>query len=147
MHVFQILNNEVTAIDGEKSYIDTIENFIKDGYAADVPDALIYDAAQKCCVVNGSFWDYPNADVEAVIAKIDDFIAAKEKRMPKPEVPVTDPKTTLREDYEDGVKELSDNYTIACLRGDTEAQTSIKQDFADLQTAYKEEMEALENEV
>lgn len=52
-------------------------------------------------------------------------------------------KIALTADYNSGVAELSNSYNIAVLRGDTEAQESIKHDFSDLQEAYKEEMEAL----
>ena len=43
--------------------------------------------------------------------------------------------------------DLSNAYTIACLRGDLTAQESIKNDFVELQEAFKAEMEELNNEI
>ena len=43
MHVFQILNKEVTIIDGDKTYIDSFDNFVDDGGRHDLPEKVIYD--------------------------------------------------------------------------------------------------------
>ena len=52
MRVFQIWNNEVTVIDGDKTYIDSFDHFVDDGGCHDLPKKVIYDENQKCCVVD-----------------------------------------------------------------------------------------------
>lgn len=37
MRVFQIWNNEVTVIDGDKTYIDSFDHFVDDGGRHDLP--------------------------------------------------------------------------------------------------------------
>ena len=59
MSVFQILKNNVLIIDGDKSYMDTVDNFLADAGAVSVPESVIYDDAQECCVVDGEFLSYP----------------------------------------------------------------------------------------
>lgn len=147
MHVFQILNNEVTVIDGDKTYIDSYDNFVADGGRHDIPRKVIYDEAQKCCVVEDRFLPYPNFEFEDIIATLDSLVEAKEKREPKVTVTTVDSKTALTADYNENARELSKAFTIACLRGDSAAQESVKQDFLALQEAYKEEMEALNHEI
>lgn len=44
------------------------------------PETVIYDDVQKCCVINGVWYQYPNEALEAYIAKLDAYIAAKAKR-------------------------------------------------------------------
>ena len=145
MKVFQILNGQVTIIQGSKVYIDSLENFKSDSGVDDLPGMVLYDESQKCCVVDSLFYNYPNDTYEGYLAKLPDYLDAKAKReyVPPAEPTVEEKKTALTADYNSGVEELSDAYNIATLRGDTEAQESIKQDFADLQEAYKAEMEAL----
>lgn len=145
MKVFQILKEQVTIIQGSKVYIDTLDNFKTDSGVDDLPGMVLYDENQKCCVVDSLFYNYPNDTYEGYLAKLQDYLDAKAKReyVPPAEPTVEEKKTALTADYNSGVKELSNAYNIATLRGDTEAQTSIKQDFADLQEAYKTEMEAL----
>ena len=46
MSVFQILKNNVLIIDGDKSYMDTVDNFLADAGAVSVPESVIYDDAQ-----------------------------------------------------------------------------------------------------
>lgn len=146
MKVFQILNNQVTIIQGSKVYIDSLENFKTDSGVDDFPGMVLYDESQKCCVVDSLFYNYPNDTYEGYLAKLPDYLDAKAKReyVPPAEPTVEEKKTALTADYNSGVKELSNAYNIATLRGDTEAQASIKQDFSDLQEAYKAEMEALQ---
>lgn len=94
MKCFQIMNNEVLIINDKKQYADTPENFIKDGGSLDVidvftaegqalevtPETVIYDDVQKCCVINNVWYQYPNEALEAYIAALDNYIAAKEAR-------------------------------------------------------------------
>lgn len=147
MHVFQILNKEVTIIDGDKTYIDSFDNFVDDGGRHDLPEKVIYDESQKCCVVEDSFLAYPHEEFESIIASIDSLQAARDKREPKVTVTPVDSKKALTADYNENARELFKAFTIACLRGDSVAQESIKQDFSALQEAYKEEMEALNHEI
>jgi len=147
MHVFQILNKEVTVIDGNETYIDSYDNFLVDGGPSDLPKSIIYDETQKCCVVDGEFLPYPNEGYENIIASIQSLINAQGLRHPQPKPTDISPKTALTADYNEQARELSKTFTIACLRGDSAAQESIKQDFSALQEAYKEEMEALNHEI
>lgn len=147
MHVFQILNKEVTIIDGDKTYIDSFDNFVDDGGRHDLPEKVIYDESQKCCVVDDRFLPYPNQDFESIIASIDSLQAARDKREPELEPSPIDPRMALTADYTASARDLSNAYTIACLRGDLTAQESIKSDFVDLQEAFKAEMEELNNEI
>ena len=73
MHVFQILNKEITIIDGDKTYIDSFDNFVDDGGRHDLPEKVIYDATQKCCVVDDSFLPYPQQEYEDIIASLIPF--------------------------------------------------------------------------
>ncbi len=145
MKVFQILKEQVTIIQGSKVYIDSLDNFKTDSGVDDLPGMVLYDENQKCCVADSLFYNYPNDTYEGYLAKLQDYLDAKAKReyVPPAEPTVEEKKTALTADYNSGVAELSSSYNIACLRDDTEAQASIKQDFADLQEAYKAEMEAL----
>lgn len=96
MKCFQIMNNEVLIISDKKQYADTPENYVTDGgnlaaitaYTLDeesqavevIPETVIYDDLQKCCVINNVWYQYPNAAIEAYIVALDDYIAAKEAR-------------------------------------------------------------------
>ena len=94
MKCFQIMNNEVLIINDKKQYADTPENFIKDGGSLDAitalvaegepveitPETVIYDDLQKCCVINDVWYKYPNEVLEAYIAALDTYIAAKDAR-------------------------------------------------------------------
>lgn len=146
MKVFQILNGQVTIIQGSKVYIDSLENFKSDSGVDDLPGMVVYDESQKCCVVDSLFYNYPNDTYEGYLSKLQDYLDAKAKReyVPPAEPTAEEKKTALTADYNSGVEELTKSYNIAVLRGDTEAQESIKQDFSDLQEAYKAEMEAVE---
>lgn len=96
MKCFQIMNNEVLIINDKKQYADTPENFVTDGgslaaitaytleedsQAVEVtPETVIYDDLQKCCVINDVWYKYPNEALEAYIAALDTYIAAKDAR-------------------------------------------------------------------
>lgn len=96
MKCFQIMNNEVLVINDKKQYADTPENFITDGGSLGVitaytqgeeaqaveltPATVIYDDLQKCCVINEVWYKYPNEALEAYIAALDTYIAAKDAR-------------------------------------------------------------------
>lgn len=149
MRVFQILNNDVLIIKDNEQYTDTAANFIKDAGLANVPDMVIYDDNQECCVVDGNFLKYPNDLYQSYIDCVADLIAAKAKReYVAPVEPTAEEKTAaakaqLKADYEAAVESLTNDMATALLRGDADAQKSIQSDFADLQDAYKEESEAL----
>lgn len=93
MKCFQIMNNEVLIIDGDKQYADTPENFTADGGSLEPitvfyegkeietkPVTVIYDDMQKCCVLNGTWYDYPNEQLDGYIAALDNYVEAKTKR-------------------------------------------------------------------
>ena len=143
MSVFQILKNNVLIIDGDKSYMDTVDNFLADAGAVSVPESVIYDDAQECCVVDGEFLSYPNGTYSGYCDRIQDLLDAQAKRtyVPPAEPTAEDQKASLKADYDSAVKELSDSMAVALLTGDTDAQASIRADFADLQAQYKEAME------
>lgn len=44
------------------------------------PKTVIYDDLQKCCVINEVWYKYPNEALEAYIAALDTYIAAKDAR-------------------------------------------------------------------
>lgn len=147
MSVFQILKNNVLIIDGDKSYMDTVDNFLTDAGAVSVPKSVIYDDAQECCVVDGEFLTYPNGTYSGYCERIQDLLDAQAKRtyVPPAEPTVEDQKANLKADYDSAVKELTDSMAVALLTGDTAAQESIRADFSDLQKAYKEVMEDVQN--
>ena len=107
MHFFQILNKKVTIIDGDKTYIDSFDNFVDDGGRHDLPEKVIYDTSQKCCVVDDSFLPYPQKDYEDIIASIDSLQAARDKREPEITLAPVDPKTALRAEYNANARDLS----------------------------------------
>ena len=143
MSVFQILKNNVLIIDGDKSYMDTVDNFLTDAGAVSVPKSVIYDDAQECCVVDGEFLSYPNGTYSGYCDRIQDLLDAQAKRtyVPPAEPTAEDQKASIKADYDSAVKELTDSMAVALLTGDTEAQESIRADFKDLQAQYKEAME------
>ena len=147
MSVFQILKNNVLIIDGDKSYTDSVDNFLADAGAVSVPKSVIYDDAQECCVVDGEFLTYPNGTYSGYCERIQDLLDAQAKRtyVPPAEPTVEDQKANLKADYDSAVKELTDSMAVALLTGDTAAQESIRADFSDLQKAYKEAMEDVQN--
>ena len=147
MSVFQIFKNSVLIIDGEKQYSDTVDNFLLDAGAVSVPESVIYDDAQECCVVDGDFLSYPNSTYSGYCDRIQDLLDAQAKRTYVPPAELTeqerqeDQKAGLKADYDSAVKELTDSMAVAILTGDTDAQESIRADFKDLQAAYKEAVE------
>lgn len=147
MSVFQIQKNNVLVIDGNRTYSDTVDNFLLDAGAVSVPEFVIYDDAQECCVVDGDFRDYPNGTYSGYCDRIQDLLDAQAKRtyVPPAEPTADDQKNSLKADYDSAVKELTDSMAVALLTGDTAAQESIRADFADLQKAYKEAMDNVQN--
>ena len=147
MSVFQILKNNVLIIDGDRTYSDSVDNFLTDVGAVSVPESVIYDDAQECCVVDGDFRDYPDGTYSGYCDRIHDLLDAQAKRTYVPPAELTEEerqeaqKTSLKTDYDSAVKELTDSMAVALLTGDTDAQESIRADFKDLQTAYKEAIE------
>lgn len=143
MSVFQILKNNVLIIDGDRTYSDTVDNFLTDAGAVSVPESVIYDDDQECCVVDGDFRDYPNGTYEGYCDRIQDLLDAQAKRtyVPPAEPTEEDQKAALKADYDSAVKELTDSMAVALLTGDTDAQESIRADFKDLQEQYKEAVE------
>lgn len=143
MHGFQILKNNVLITDGDRTYSDTVDNFLQDAGAVSVPESVIYDDTQECCVVDGDFLPYPNGTYSGYCERIQDLLDAQAKRtyVPPAEPTEEDQKASLKADYDSAVKELTDSMAVALLTGDTEAQESIRADFKDLQAQYKEAME------
>lgn len=147
MSVFQILKNSVLIIDGDRTYSDTVDNFLLDAGAVSVPGSVVYDDDQECCVVDGDFRDYPNSTYSGYCERIQDLLDAQAKRTYVPPAELTeqerqeDQKAGLKADYDSAVKELSNSMAVALLTGDTDAQESIRADFKDLQKAYKEAVE------
>lgn len=86
MKCFQIEKNEVLIIDGEKQYVDTIENFKADSGIQALPVRVWYNNEQKDVVIKmdekakEEWKSYPIAEYDDYIAAIDEYIAAKEKR-------------------------------------------------------------------
>ncbi len=140
MSVFQILNQKVLIIQDNKQYTDTTENFLKDSGLTTVPESVIYDDDQQCCVVDQAFLPFPDSTYQGYISKLDDYLAAKTKReYVAPATPTAEEqKVSLKADYDAAVAELNGSMAVAILSGDTEAQESIRSDFKDLQTQYKE---------
>lgn len=143
MSVFQILKNDVLIIDGDRTYSDTVDNFFTDAGAVSVPESVIYDDIQECCVVDGEFLTYPNGTYSGYCDRIQDLLDAQAKRtyVPPAEPTAEDQKASLKADYDSAVKELTDSMAVALLTGDTDAQESIRSDFKDLQKQYKEAVE------
>ena len=147
MSVFQILKNKVLIIDGDRTYSDTVDDFLLDAGAVSVPESVIYDDVQECCVVDGDFLSYPNSTYKGYCDRIQDLLDAQAKRTYVPPAEPTEEerqeeqKASLKADYDSAVKELTDSMAVALLTGETEAQESIRADFKDLQKAYKEAVE------
>lgn len=93
MKCFQVLNDDVLIIDGQKEYHEDKATFLLDGGTLTPikvtregvtevvePKKVIYDDNQCCCVVNDVFYDYPNEDLDGYIALIDAYIKSKADR-------------------------------------------------------------------
>lgn len=93
MKCFQVLNNDVLIIGGQKEYHEDKATFLLDGGSLTPikvthegvtevvePKKVIYDDNQCCCVVNDVFYDYPNDDLDGYIALIDAYIKSKADR-------------------------------------------------------------------
>ena len=76
MKCFQVLNDDVLIIDGQKEYHEDKATFLLDGGTLTPikvtregvtevvePKKVIYDNNQCCCVVNDVFYDYPETHV------------------------------------------------------------------------------------
>ena len=93
MKCFQVLNDDVLIIDGQKEYHEDKATFLLDGGTLTPikvtregvtevvePKKVIYDNNQCCCVVNDVFCEYPNDDLDGYIALIDAYIQSKADR-------------------------------------------------------------------
>lgn len=86
MKCFQIEKNKVLIINGEKQYVDTVENFKADSGIKSLPIRVWYNDEQKDVVIKidenakEEWKQYPIAEYDDYIAAIDEYIAAKEKR-------------------------------------------------------------------
>lgn len=86
MKCFQIEKNEVLIIDGEKQYVDTVENFKKDSGIKSLPVRVWYNNEQPNVVIKTDekaeeeWKSYPIAEYDDYIAAIDEYMVAKEKR-------------------------------------------------------------------
>lgn len=143
MSVFQIQKNNVLVIDGNRTYSDTVDNFLLDAGAVSVPGSVVYDDDQECCVVDGDFLPYPNGTYSGYCDRVQDLLDAQAKRTYVPQAEPTEEaqKASLKADYDSAVKDLTDSMAVALLTGDTDAQESIRADFKDLQAQYKEAVE------
>lgn len=86
MKCFQIEKDEVLIIDGEKQYVDTVENFKKDSGIKSLPVRVWYNNEQPNVVIKTDekaeeeWKSYPIAEYDDYIAAIDEYMVAKEKR-------------------------------------------------------------------
>lgn len=86
MKCFQIEKNKVLIIDGDKQYVDTVENFKKDSGIVSLPVRVWYNSEQPTVVIKMNEkkeeeWKaYPITEYDSYIEAIDEYIAAKEKR-------------------------------------------------------------------
>ena len=95
MRVFQILKNEVLVKNNELEYSDTLDNFKLDSGLSDLPEKVIYDDYQECCVVRlekddnviDDFQAFPNATFDSYIDNVQTYIDKKDARTPEPEPP------------------------------------------------------------
>lgn len=158
MKCFQIEKNEVLIVDGEKNYVDTVENFKADSGIESLPVRVWYNDEQPYVVIkqdsdSEELWEsYPIAEYDDYIAAIDDYIAAKKQReyipLPEPtEAEQTASKAAaIASDYEDQLADLKDSMVTAMLMGDTELQDELKEEYTELITEYYEALEALNND-
>ena len=86
MKCFQIEKNEVLIIDGEKQYVDTVENFKADSGIKVLPTRVWYNDEQKDVVIKTNenaeeeWKTYPITEYDDYIAAIDEYLAAKTQR-------------------------------------------------------------------
>lgn len=129
MRVFQVFKNEVTVINGEKQYIDTLSNFKLDsGLVLHNVNEIIYDNYQECCVINDEFKNYPNEDFEGYINNIQSYINAKQIREGdevddnpgEPSEPVDEMQQQI-EELEIKIDEQKDELLTAMLKGEDTA--------------------------
>ena len=86
MKCFQIEKNEVLIIDGEKQYVDTVENFKADSGIKVLPTRVWYNDEQKDGVIKTNenaeeeWKTYPITEYDDYIAAIDEYLAAKAQR-------------------------------------------------------------------
>lgn len=137
MKVFQIQKGEILIINGDKQYSDTVENFKLDsGFSLDNINEVIYDNYQECCVINKEFLDYPDADFDGCISKIDDYIKAKAEREYVPPAEPTEEEKLLNKINEimvindEQIADIKDAVLVAVLTNNTELQEELKQEYA-----------------
>lgn len=138
----QVINYDVLIIkDGEqkKQYSDTLDNFKLDsGLTLNNLTEVIYNDELGHCVINKKFVDFPNSDFDNYIENIDMYITAQEKRtyVAPPEPTQEEIKTEqINKIYADNNAQLDsikDAMLVAVLTDDTELQTELKQEYADL---------------
>ena len=84
MRLFQILNNQVSIINDNQYYRDTVDNYRLDGGIINKDDSemlvAVHDSQQDYCEVNGCVLEYPVKFFEDIIDNIDILLAAKEAR-------------------------------------------------------------------
>lgn len=119
MKVFQIIGGEVTIINESICYMDTTENFKTDSGLTDLPEMVVYDNKQKCCVVDNLFYIYPDAKYDGYISQVKTYVGAKEKReyVPPAEPTSDDQKEAITADYNSGVEELDQVLQHRCSEG------------------------------
>ena len=137
MKVFQIMKGEVLIINADKQYADTVENFkIDSGLTLENLNEVIYDSYQECCVVNGEFLKYPNADFDAYIVNVDKYIAAKTEREYVPPAEPTEEEKILEQinkimaENDSQISDIKNAMMIAVLTDNTDLQAELKQEYA-----------------
>lgn len=152
MKCFQIEKNEVLIIDGEKQYVDTVENFKADSGIKVLPTRVWYNDEQKDVVIKTNenaeeeWKTYPITEYDDYIAAIDEYLAAKAQREyvpPTEEEKAQAARQQLDAEYESEKSALADSLTTAILQGDTDTQASIQADYKDLEASYAESVSAL----
>ena len=139
MRVFQIMNDEVLIINGDKQYKDTPANFTADsGIDISRISMTIYDDHQKCCVVNKQWLEYPNNELEKRIDAVEKYIDAQAKRTyvappePTAEEKAAEKINSIISDKDSQLRDIKDAAIIVILTNDTELQEELKTEYTTL---------------
>ena len=136
MRVFQIQKGEVLIINGDKQYVDTVENFKLDsGLTLENITEVIYDNYQECCVINKEFKEYPNTNFEGYVDNIDNYIETKQKREYVPPAEPTEEEKILEQinkimaENDSQIADIKDAMLVAVLTDDTGLQEELRQEY------------------
>ena len=128
MRVFQILKNEVLVKNNDLEYSDTLDNFKLDSGLSDLPEKVIYDNYQECCVVRvekdgdviDDFQAFPNETFDGYIDNVQTYIDKKDARTPDPEPPeLTEEEKIENEAYtaKSKINTLANKMSLAVFTG------------------------------